>query len=196
LIRSSRFIMNSWRRPVADGQYAPSPIHSLHYAGFWLRFVAAIIDLIILGIALSVFVSFLAVARKIPLAFTDLHIDEPPSQVVAAFGVSLLFAILCFFVISSWLYFALLESSSWQGTVGKNILGLYVAGTQGNRVTFGRASLRFAGGRLLAHLPYVGLIYFAVDCIFAGLTSRKQALHDSMAGCLVLRKQVGISFRE
>ncbi len=166
------------------------------YAGFWLRFVAAIIDLIVLGIALSVFVSFLAVARRIPLAFTDLRIDEPPSQVVAAFGVPALFAVLCFFVISSWLYFALLESSSWRGTLGKYVLGLYVADTQGNRVTFGRASLRFCGGRLLAHVPYVGLIYFAVDCICAGLTSRKHALHDSMARCLILRKYGRISFRE
>ena len=166
------------------------------YAGFWLRFVAAIIDLILLGLALSIFVSFLAVARRIPLAFTDLHIDEPPSQVVSAFGVPSLFAILCFFIITSWLYFALLESSSWQGTLGKQIFGLYVADTQGNQVTFRRASLRFSAGRLVAHVPYLGLLYFSIDCICAGLTSRKQALHDSLAGCLVLRKNGGISFRK
>lgn len=180
----------------ASAEEFPSAHPPVWYAGFWLRFVAAFIDLILLGLALSIFVSFLAVARRIPLDFTDLHIDEPPSQVVSAFGVPSLFAILCFFIITSWLYFALLESSSWQATLGKQIFGLYVADTQGNRVTFHRASIRFSAGRLLAHVPYLGLFYFAVDCIGAGLTSRKQALHDSMAGCLVLRKYGGISFRK
>lgn len=182
--------------PNASAEESPSAHPSVSYAGFWLRFVAAIVDLILLGLALSIFVSFLAVARRIPLAFTDLHIDEPPSQVVSAFGVPSLFAILCFFIITSWLYFALLESSSWQATLGKQIFGLYVADLKRNRVTFRRASLRFSAGRLVAHVPYLGLLYFSIDCICAGLTSRKQALHDSLAGCLVLRKNGGISFRK
>jgi len=160
----------------------------LRYAGFWLRVPAAILDLILLAIPLAVFVSFLAVARGNSMAFLRLHPGEPPSALLADFGKSSLFAVLCFFILSGWLYFAFLESSSWQGTIGKRIFGLYVSDLQGHPVTFGRASGRFFGGRLLAHIPFCGVLYFAADCTCAGLTARKQALHDRIAGCLVLRK--------
>jgi uncharacterized RDD family membrane protein YckC len=158
------------------------------YAGFWRRAVAALLDLMILGTALAVFVSFLAVAKGISLAFLELHPGEPPSAIFAAFGTSGVYEILVFFVLSSWIYFAFMESSAWQGTAGKKLLNIYVADLQGTRVTFLRASGRFFGGRLMLHVPYVGGLYFTLDCIFAGVTSRKQALHDQLSGCLVLKK--------
>lgn len=160
----------------------------VRYAGFSLRALAAILDCIVLAVPLAVFVSFLAVVNKIPLAFLDLHPGEAPSAVVAAFGQPAVFLILAYFIVSSWLYFALLESSDWQATVGKRLVGLRVTDLQGQRVTFLRASGRFLGGRLLLHVPYLGILYFLVDCACAGLTARKQALHDRMAGCLVLKR--------
>jgi uncharacterized RDD family membrane protein YckC len=163
----------------------------LRYAGYWLRALAAILDLIFLAIPLSVFVSFLAVAKGTPLAYWKLHADESPSAVRAAFGGPSILLILCFFVLLSWLYFAILESSIWQGTIGKKILGLSVADLQDKRIPFARATVRFAAGRLLLHVPSVGLLYFFVDCICAGLTPRKQAIHDMVAGCLVLRRSAG-----
>jgi uncharacterized RDD family membrane protein YckC len=166
------------------------------YAGFWLRVAAAIIDLIILAIPLAMAVSYLSVAMGSWRAFLKLHPGQSPEEIVAAFGHAYLFAILCFFIVSGWLYFALFESSPWQGTLGKKFIGLSVADLQGNRVTFGRASGRFFGGRLLAHVPFIGSLYIAVDCICAGLTSRKQALHDMLSGCLVLRKNEGMLYRE
>ena len=42
--------------------------------------------------------------------------------------------------------------------------------------------------RFLGHVPGFGGLYFMVDCICAGFTERKQALHDMIASCLVLRK--------
>jgi len=104
--------------------------------------------------------------------------------------------ILLFFVLSGWLYFALLESSPWQGTIGKKLFGLYVADTQGDPPTFMRTSRRFLAGRFLVHVPYCGVLYFSLDCICAGLTPSKQSLHDLIAGCLVLRKNNGILLRE
>lgn len=159
------------------------------YAGFWLRAAAAIVDLLVLAMPLAVFVSFLSVAKGMPLTFVRLNPDQTPSDVTATFGKPAVYLMLAFFVLSSWLYFALLESSVWQGTIGKKVLGLYVADLQRKRATFGRASGRFLGGRLLAHVPYAGLIYFSVDCVCAGLTGKKQAIHDMLAGCLVLRKE-------
>lgn len=169
---------------------------ALCYAGFWVRVFAAIVDLIVLAIPLSVFVSFLAVAKGIPLAFLELHPGEPPSAIISAFGKPSLFLILLFFVLSGWLYFALLESSPWQGTIGKKLFGLYVADTQGDPPTFMRTSRRFLAGRFLVHVPYCGVLYFSLDCICAGLTPSKQSLHDLIAGCLVLRKNNGVLLRE
>ncbi len=98
--------------------------------------------------------------------------------------------ILLLFVIAvvSWLYWAYLESSSWQATCGKKILGLYVTDLNGNRCTFGRTSARFAAGRLISSIPYIGGMYFFVDCLCVAFTLRKQAIHDMISGCLVMRK--------
>jgi uncharacterized RDD family membrane protein YckC len=129
-------------------------------------------------------------------AFLSLHPGQSPPEIVAAFGRPYLFVILCFFIVTSWLYFALFESSPWQGTLGKKFIGLSVADLQGNRVTFARASGRFFAGRFLAHAPFIGSLYIAVDCISAGLASRKQALHDMVSGCLVLRGNEGMLYRK
>jgi uncharacterized RDD family membrane protein YckC len=166
------------------------------YAGFWLRVPAAIIDLFILAIPLAIAVAYLSVAMGSWRAFLSLHPGQSPQEIVAAFGRSYLVAILCFFIVTGWLYFALFESSSWQGTLGKKFIGLSVADLHGNRVTFARASGRFFGGRFLAHVPFIGSLYIAIDCICAGRTSRKQALHDMLSGCLVLRRNEGMLYRK
>lgn len=157
-------------------------------AGFWLRFVAAVIDFVVLAVPFAVFVSFLSVAMRISNDFLDLRPGMPPSAVLMKFGPRFLYISLAFFILLSWIYFAALESSPWRATLGKRALSLYVTDTQGNRVTFARASLRFLGGRFLAHAPPFGLYYFLIDCLCAGLTPRKQALHDMFARCLVLRE--------
>ena len=85
-------------------------------------------------------------------------------------------------IVGGWLYYAYCESSSWQGTLGKKALGLFVTDMEGRRVTFGRAS-----GRFFAKIVS-GLIPFAIGYIMAGFTAKKQALHDIIASCLVLRR--------
>jgi uncharacterized RDD family membrane protein YckC len=157
-------------------------------AGFWLRFAAAVIDLVVLAVPFAVFVSFLSVGMRMSIDFLDLRPGMPPSEVLMRFGPRFLYISVAFFVVLSWAYFAGLESSSWRATLGKRVMGLYVADTQGCRVTFVRASGRFLGGRFLAHAPPFGLYYFLFDCLCAGFTPRRQALHDTFARCLVLRQ--------
>jgi len=168
--------------------YPPAFVAPAPYAGFWLRFVAAIIDGVILGIPIVVIVILIAGAMGISGAFQNIRPDENPGAVFAMLGIGFVFAVLAVSVVGTWLYFAAMESSSLQGTLGKKALGLYVTDMQGNRVTFGRATGRYLGGRFLGCVPGLGGLYFIVDCICAGITDKKQALHDMMAGCLVLRK--------
>jgi uncharacterized RDD family membrane protein YckC len=63
-------------------------------------------------------------------------------------------------------------------------------------VTLARASGRFFPGRFLAHVPFLGSFCIAIECICAGLTSRKKALHDMLSGCLVLRMNEGMLYRK
>jgi len=153
------------------------------YAGFWLRLVAAIIDGLVMAVPFG-FVFFLLVASAIPFAMT-----RPPDPMRMMFLVlPRLLVFLVVALVGTWLYWSLMESSTWQATLGKKALGLYVTDLEGNRVTFGRASGRFFAGRGISMVPYVGGLYYLVSCILAGLTERKQALHDIIANCLVLRK--------
>jgi uncharacterized RDD family membrane protein YckC len=160
------------------------PLH----AGFWLRFLAAIVDFILLALPVGVAVSFYSLFRQTPLEFLKLHPGESRAEIIQSFGATFLYLLLLGFVLFSWLYFAISESSAKQATLGKRFLGLYVSGEDGHPVTFARASTRFFSGRLLAHVPALGGLYFIVDCLFAAVPPTKQALHDRIARCLVLKK--------
>jgi len=84
-------------------------------------------------------------------------------------------------IIVVWLYAALMESSARQATVGKMMIGVVVTDTDGNRLSFGRASARYFA-------KFVSGITLMIGFIMAAFTKRKQALHDIMAGTLVIRK--------
>jgi len=61
------------------------------------------------------------------------------------------------------------------------VLGIRVTDLNGNRISFGRAT-----GRYFAKI--VSSLTFMIGYIIAGFTDRKQALHDMIAGCLVVNK--------
>lgn len=166
--------------PPASVQPAAAPAGL--YAGFWLRVVAAIIDGLILTIPLGA-VFFLMMASALPSLMRS---SDPMTVMITV--LPRLLMLLLIYLAGSWLYWGLLESSAWQATLGKMALGLYVTDLAGNRVTFGRASGRFFAGRGIGAIPYLGGLYFLISCIMAGFTEKKQALHDMMASCLVLRK--------
>jgi uncharacterized RDD family membrane protein YckC len=105
--------------------------------------------------------------------------ENPVFPLMFVFFLTVSFAAI--FVLG-WLYYASMESSAYQGTLGKMALGLIVTDMQGRRISFGRAS-----GRFFAKL-LTGLIPFFVGYIMAGFTEKKQALHDIIASCLVLKK--------
>lgn len=83
--------------------------------------------------------------------------------------------------IGGWLYFALMESSGQQGTIGKMALGIKVTDMNGNRIGFGRATGRYFG-------KIISSLTLTIGYIMAGFTQQKQALHDIIAGCLVINK--------
>jgi len=92
-----------------------------------------------------------------------------------------LFSAFTFFLVAQWLYFAGMESSARQATFGKAVMSLRVTDLKGQPLTFGHAT-----GRFFAKIVS-GLIPFAIGYIMAGFTEKKQAVHDMIAGTLVLR---------
>jgi uncharacterized RDD family membrane protein YckC len=165
--------------PAAPPVYVASAVApATAYAGFWLRFVAFIIDAVVLA--------FVGTIVTLPFGATvGLHAllkgggFRSPEDLTPLLGLLLKLALIR--LILNWLYFALLESSEWRATLGKKALGLEVTDLSGNRIDFGRASGRFFGKILSALILWIGFI-------MAGITEKKQALHDMLAGCLVIRK--------
>jgi uncharacterized RDD family membrane protein YckC len=168
--------------PVAAPNLAPgSPARA--YAGFWLRFLAYIIDAMILSVFAFPILIGAGMAMGVGTAITSLPRNRDPFETgfppvfIGFFSMIVLVAIL-----GTWLYHALLESSEWQATAGKKILGLEVTDLAGARVSFARAS-----GRHFAKI-ITGVVPLAIGYIMAGFTEKRQALHDMLASCLVLRK--------
>jgi uncharacterized RDD family membrane protein YckC len=174
--------------PAARAWQAPAPQPGVAYAGFWLRLVAAIIDGLIISIPLApvyifVFIGFFKNTQ-------DLQNLQDPTMVWTILGpkMFLFFILGIVAVIVNWIYHALFESSTWQGTPGKKALGLIVTDLEGRRISFPRASGRFFAGRGATIIPSLGGLYYLIDCICIGFTDRKQALHDMIANTLVLRR--------
>lgn len=165
------------------------------YAGFWIRFLAHIIDQIVLGIVSSfIYVPIIFIFGLSVLPFNNLddldnfsavsyqfetYDDQQSVAVFAAFIFSMII-IGMISMILHWLYYTLMESSSKQATLGKMALGLKVTDEAGKRITFGRAS-----GRYFSKI--ISGLVFMIGYIIAGFTQKKQALHDMIAGTLVIR---------
>jgi len=152
------------------------------YAGFWKRFLAHIIDQIVVGIAEGIVLIplFLVVGIGAAGAGASEEFEGQEGMFMALLAGPILLAILIA-VVGTWLYYALMESSRLQGTLGKMALSIKVTDLSGNRVTFGRAT-----GRYFAKI--VSSLILMIGYIMAGFTQQKQALHDIIAGCLVVNK--------
>jgi uncharacterized RDD family membrane protein YckC len=138
------------------------------YAGFWLRFVAFLVDYLIIFFAEGIMsLAIWGIARSGGFNHTALPVVT---------GKFILFTLL------RWLYYASMESAAPQGTVGKMLLKLKVTDLEGQPITFARASGRHFG-------KYLSGAIFMIGFMMAGWTRRKQALHDMLAGCLVVRKE-------
>lgn len=159
--------------------WLPTPTRT--YAGFWLRFVAYLIDLMLLGVVFVAICIPLAMATGLGAALRGFHPDREPDPAMIFAFISSMWIVILVIVLGGWLYYAYCESSEWQATPGKKVLNLIVTDLNGNRISFGRAS-----GRYFAKL-ITKLIPFGIGFIMAGFTERKQALHDMIASCLVLR---------
>ena len=150
---------------IAEG---PAAAPEVKDAGLGKRFLAFVIDL---GVTSLI---FCALAILVPMVLGP-RLGVPGGSVIL---VSSTVA----WVVITWLYWTLMESSAKQGTVGKDMMGIVVTDAEGNRVSFGKATVRHFG-KVASALPVLA------GFIMAGFTAKKQGLHDVIAGSRVLEKQ-------
>ena len=137
------------------------------YAGFWKRFAAVVIDSVVL-VAVSALLGW--IAGTVYGQATGSYEERTAEAIGNVVGVMVW-----------WIYYASLESSARQATLGKLALRIKVVDPQGGRISFGRAT-----GRHFAKL--VSGLILMIGYLMAGFTAKKQALHDMMAGCLVVNR--------
>jgi uncharacterized RDD family membrane protein YckC len=160
------------------------------YAGFWKRFLAFIIDGLVLGVLEGIlFIPFLVILFVplmemfgVNITGADVTFDneESGAMIFAMIGAFFLLGIAAIGI--GWLYSALMESSAGGATLGKMTVGIRVTDLNGNRISFGRASGRYFAKMISRLILYIGFI-------MAAFTRQKQALHDIIAGCLVIERK-------
>jgi uncharacterized RDD family membrane protein YckC len=153
---------------------------AVRYAGFWRRFIAMVLDWLIIGAVCTPLMFILGIGMWSSASpMHGWHHYNYGDQTAFAGMMSSAWMI---YIAGAWLYHALMESSTNQGTLGKMALGLRVTDLDGRRISFARAT-----GRYFAKI--VSYMTLMIGFIMAAFTSKKQALHDFMAGTLVLSKQ-------
>lgn len=154
------------------------------YAGLGRRFVAFIVDFIIiilfdlvamavLGLTRGIQNSYFYFVQRVPVdtLTTEGTMGALLGSIIAAYGIVL--------IVIPWLYFAGFESSRSQATPGKLLMHIVVTDMTGNKSTFARVTLRHFAKFVSALVIFIGFLMI-------GLTQRRQGLHDRIAGCLVL----------
>ena len=154
------------------------------YAGLGRRFVAFIVDIIIIILFDLVAMTVLGLTRGIQNSYFYLVQHVPADQLttegtMAAMYGSILAAYGIVLVVVPWLYFAGFESSRSQATPGKLLMHIVVTDMTGNKPTFARVTLRHFAKFVSALIIFIGFLMI-------GFTQKRQGLHDKIASCLVL----------
>jgi uncharacterized RDD family membrane protein YckC len=138
---------------------------SVAYAGFWERFGAALIDGILMGV----------VGMAVGLAMGEGTFEANDNGFTYR-SSDLIGTIIGIF------YYVGMETSKHQATLGKKALNLKVTDMDGNRLTIGRSIGRYFAKILSAMILLIGYL-------MQPFTQKKQALHDMLAGTLVVKDQ-------
>jgi uncharacterized RDD family membrane protein YckC len=155
------------RPGVASPEAAAAPVPILEqvvYAGFWRRFFGLLIDVIV---------------TYFPIATVRVLLGLPASGSFDPLQPAAWWAAL-FEVAIDWLYAAVLISSPWRATLGQTVMDLHVTDRSGHRISFARASVRYAA-------QILNLVTLGFGLLMQLFAPRRQALHDLVSGTVVVR---------
>ena len=163
--------VEGWERP---GCKLPG---AYHYAGFWIRFVAYLIDVILVGIVgfiITLPLTFLGIGSALSINQNDpsAALTALPA-ILAAQGLSFVIRLALFIAYEA--YFLPKRGA----TLGKMALGLKVIRTDGGPISVG-----LAVGRSFAYILSAIILY--IGFIMAGFDPQKRALHDRICNTYVI----------
>ncbi len=169
--------------------------NEITYAGFWKRFLAHFLDKLILGFVLAIifipiwivgiFGYFIEYSSDEYNEYTNVAAqpfsnDEFSAAMFSVF-ILIIIGMIILNILIEWLYYALMESSEKQATLGKIIVGIKVTDLEGKKISFSKASGRYFG-------KFLSRLTLCIGYVMAGFTQKKQALHDILSSCLVINK--------
>jgi uncharacterized RDD family membrane protein YckC len=165
-------------------------------AGFWMRFLAAIIDGILVSIITSIISSIFGlnnavvrlneISRSVAAGGSIEAIQNEAVSLVAPILLSLIFSLLV-----NWLYFALLESSKSQATLGKMALGLKVTNMSEQPISFGQATWRYFAKQIPGLVAAI-LVTFSIIPIIPAISEPTSEAARAAAGTFLLLFFVGL----
>lgn len=161
----STLIAQGWQQVDVDAGFVqvesgasivPAPME-VKYAGFWIRYVANVIDSLVLAIPQMIVGVIMGVGGV-------------SSKSSFPMAISMLV---------TWIYFIFM-TEKYQATLGKRAVGIRVVSDNSEKLTLGQIILRETIGKL------VSMVILGIGYIMAGFTARKQALHDKIASTVVV----------
>jgi len=144
------------------------------YAGFWIRFLAFVIDSVVFGVGLALPFYFIfdnpvaSIDYTAPLDQQMLALSALGQQFLAKGGVYLAIYIFC------WMKFL--------GTPGKLVLDTQIVDAKTLApLSFGQSLIRYLGYFVSVFTLFLGFIWVGID-------AKKRGFHDLMAGSVVIYK--------
>jgi uncharacterized RDD family membrane protein YckC len=158
--------------PILENRDLSHPEVS-QYAPIWRRGVASVIDVV--TIVTLVLPGVIAFFWLVEVVTVWIGMEPDDGRSLAGTAAVLLW------LVADWLYHSMMHSSPRQGTYGKYFMGLKVTDLGGGPIGFGQATGRHFA-KFLSTFPLMAGFFITP------FTRRKQALHDMVAGTLVLRR--------
>ena len=149
---------------------------NVEYAGFGIRLLAWLIDLLVLLFFLRFIIALIS-DFFIAFIFIYVSIVSADSSIVR-FLSDFIGGFIGFSV--TLLYFTLFWSSKFQGTPGKIVLGLKIVDVNGNKISYFTALIRYISTIISSLLLGIGYLLIIFD-------GKKQALHDKLASTYVIK---------
>ncbi len=154
---------------------------SVQYAGFWLRFLAYWVDFLLLfplGLIVQSMFGNNPFAAFGAQTLSELQrLQSSPNQLASVLA-SMAIGIAYFFIF--WVHYD-------GATPGKKLLGIKIIRENGEKITYPVAIIRYIGFLLSS----ATIFFFGLGFLWVIWDKKKQALHDKIAGTLVVREGKG-----
>jgi len=154
--------------------------NTLRYGGFWVRFVASIIDGILLYVLSIIIAIFIYIGLNGPSSESSLLSAIQSSNAIDNSIVSSFIGLVFLTGLIATIVYSTIAVGIWGRTIGKAALRLKVVKPDGSRVSYWRAF-----GRSLAYI--LNWFIFGLGFLVIAFTSKKRGLHDYICDTIVVK---------